>query len=114
MTTIQEFQDHVNGFKKSQLTKKEALANWSLGLSGECGETVDLIKKYLFHNKGLDRDALIKELGDVFWYLFALCDEVDVDVEYVLSTNVEKLTKRHEGKVFNIDVANENKTYERS
>lgn len=113
MTTISEFQQHVNGFKNSKLTKNEALCNWSLGLAGESGEVVDCIKKALFHGKGLENlDPVKKELGDVFWYLFALCDELDLPVETILAANIEKLTKRHEGNTFNADVANINKESE--
>ena len=112
MSIINEFQDHVNGFKKSELSKEQALANWALGLSGETGETVDIIKKHLFHSKDLDITAIKKELGDVFWYLFALTSELDLTVEDILQTNIDKLQKRHNGTSFNIDVANVNKELE--
>lgn len=110
---ISEFQRHVNGFKNSKLTKNEALANWALGIGGESGEVVDCIKKALFHGKGFDDlEPVKKELGDLMWYVFALCDELGLDFEDVLKTNIIKLQSRHEGKAFNIDAANINKAKE--
>jgi NTP pyrophosphatase (non-canonical NTP hydrolase) len=45
---------------------------WALGLVGETGEVVDLIKKHIGHSHPLDRDKLVKELGDVEWYMEAM------------------------------------------
>lgn len=45
----------------------------AMGLAGEAGEVADLLKKVLFHDRELDRDKLIQELGDVRWYLECLC-----------------------------------------
>lgn len=107
---ISEFQDHVNGFKNSKLTKNEALANWALGIGGESGEVVDCIKKSLFHGKGFENlDPVKKELGDLLWYVFALSSELDLDIEDILQTNIDKLRSRHEGKSFDIESANKNK-----
>lgn len=44
------------------VTEEFTLANGGLGLAGECGETVDILKKHLYHGHDLDRDELIKEL----------------------------------------------------
>ena len=39
--------------------------NGCLGLAGESGEVLDMVKKWVFHDKDLDKDHLKKELGDV-------------------------------------------------
>ena len=44
------------------------LLNGCLGLSGETGELLDMVKKWIFHEKPLDEEHLEKELGDVLWY----------------------------------------------
>jgi NTP pyrophosphatase (non-canonical NTP hydrolase) len=41
----------------------------ALGLIGETGEVVDIIKKHKFHNVPMDVDKLKKEVGDILWYL---------------------------------------------
>ena len=40
-----------------------------MGLNGEAGEAIDVLKKHLFQGHDLDREHLAKELGDVAWYL---------------------------------------------
>jgi NTP pyrophosphatase (non-canonical NTP hydrolase) len=71
------------------------LANWGLGLAGEAGEVIELIKKHLYHGKELDKDALIKELGDVMWYVAAICSQVGLSLEDVAERNVAKLSARY-------------------
>ncbi len=41
----------------------------TMGLFGEAGEFVDVVKKHLFHGKPWDVAVALKELGDVCWYL---------------------------------------------
>jgi len=75
-----------------------------LGGVGEMGELTEKIKK-LFRDKNgiIDdefRDVLIKECGDVMWYLSRLLDHFDIRFDQVLITNIEKLTSRMErGKI---------------
>lgn len=68
------------------------------GLAGEAGEVADIWKKIKFH--GLEynpetREKLIKELGDICWYLFSVADALDVSVEEIINKNIEKLKTRH-------------------
>lgn len=67
----------------------------ALGLAGEAGEVADTIKKAVFHQHGLDRDVLIKELGDVLWYVAALCSKLDVPLSEVMERNIAKLKQRY-------------------
>jgi len=71
------------------------LFNGSLGLTGESGEVADMIKKYIFHGHDLDKKALVKELGDVCWYVALLAHAIDVDFEEILSLNIDKLKSRY-------------------
>lgn len=66
-----------------------------LVLAGECGETVDILKKHLYHGHDLDRDELIKELGDCSWYLAVIAKMCDIDLSEVFETNIDKLMKRY-------------------
>lgn len=74
----------------------------ALKLNGEAGEVAEHIGKalrddalgqqgYLTHNR---RELVIKELGDVLWYVAMLCDEIDVDLETVAKLNLKKLADR--------------------
>lgn len=71
------------------------LVNFSIGLAGEAGEALDLIKKHVFHDHELDRAKLKKEIGDVVWYAAALAAEAGLTFEDVLETNVQKLRDRY-------------------
>lgn len=76
-------------------SSKDRLCLAALGLAGETGEVVDLLKKVIFHDKDLDTEALIKEIGDVRWYLEYLAATIDVTMEEIENKNIEKLKKRY-------------------
>ena len=71
------------------------LSNYCMGLSGEAGEVVDYMKKVLHHGHEFDKGKLKKELGDVLWYLSAICSETNINLEDVAMGNVEKLKSRY-------------------
>lgn len=75
---------------------QDQLANFGLGLSGEAGETVNNIKKLLYHHKDYDemKAKIIDELGDVLRYAAALCSTLNVSMEDVAAQNIEKLKAR--------------------
>lgn len=66
-----------------------------MGLAGESGEAVDLVKKYVFHEHALEIEHLAKELGDVAWYLAVTAHVIGYDLEEILRMNVDKLRKRY-------------------
>lgn len=67
----------------------------ALGLGGEAGEVQDLVKKGICHEHGLDSSALIKELGDVLWYVAAICTQLGVKMSDVMDYNIAKLKVRY-------------------
>lgn len=71
------------------------LALFGLGITGEAGEVADLLKKYIGHGHPLDRDKLIKELGDVLWYLAAICSHQRIQLSDVARANIAKLEARY-------------------
>lgn len=71
------------------------LCNHGLGLAGESGEVVELIKKAVFHGHDLDRLKLRKELGDVLWYLAAIATMCGLDLDDVAEGNISKLKARY-------------------
>lgn len=78
------------------LTDKEVMILWNgLALVDEAGEVAGLIKKGILHRHGLDTEKLKKELGDVCWYLAALCTTVGFDFNDVMQTNIDKLLVRY-------------------
>ena len=78
-----------------KLDKKDVLINGVMGLCGESGEVIDIVKKHLAQGHELDKDKIIKELGDVAWYMAEIATVLDVELEEVLAQNIEKLKKRY-------------------
>ena len=74
---------------------EERLAVFALGVAGEAGEVADLVKKVVGHGHPLDRQKLIKELGDVLWYVSVLTSMLGVELEEVAITNIAKLQARY-------------------
>lgn len=72
----------------------QQLIHASLGLSGEVGETVDIIKKHIIFDKPLDEEKLKNELGDVFYYLNIFLTVLNCSFEDIMETNAIKLRKR--------------------
>ena len=69
-----------------------------LGLGGEAGEVSDKFKKVIRDHDGvLDESVandIVKELGDVLWYVAAIARYMGVDLDEVARQNIEKLTDR--------------------
>ena len=78
-----------------KLTKEDVLLNGVMGLCGEAGETIDLVKKHLHQGHELDREKLAAELGDVAWYLAETAYALDLTLDEVFTRNIEKLKKRY-------------------
>lgn len=76
----------------------QAYAVFGLGLAGESGEVVELLKKHIGHGHPLDKEKLKKELGDVLWYIAALARTAGLDLSDVAVANIEKLKKRYPEK----------------
>ena len=95
--TINEYQKLAMRTLNPALEKKDVLINGVMGLCGEAGEAIDIVKKHLAQGHPLDREALLKELGDVAWYLAETAWALDADLESVLAGNIEKLRRRYPG-----------------
>lgn len=65
-----------------------------LGISGEAGEVIDLVKKSIYYNKELDLIKVTEELGDLMFYIVNLASSLGISMHDVLIQNVEKLEKR--------------------
>lgn len=76
------------------LDKKDVLINSVMGLCGESGEAIDIVKKWLMQGHELDREHLVRELGDVAWYLAEAATALDVPLEAVFQGNLDKLRQR--------------------
>lgn len=86
---------HVDGYVEGRIGRAGRLINGLMGLNGEAGEAIDILKKHLFQGHELDREHLAKELGDVAWYLAVTADALGYTLEEILTMNVQKLRARY-------------------
>ncbi len=92
---INEYQELAMTTLNPELSKKDVLINSVMGLCGESGEAIDIVKKWLAQGHDLDKERLIKELGDIAWYLAEAATALDVQLEDVLQANIDKLKQRY-------------------
>lgn len=78
--------------------KKDEVLNWSVGLCEECGEVMNHIKHFCWGNEPINNVEIAKEIGDVLWYLSALCTVLNLDFETVAQLNMRKLEHRFGGE----------------
>ena len=93
--TINEYQQLAMTTLNPALDQRDVLINGVMGLCGEAGEAIDIVKKHLAQGHELDREKLIGELGDVAWYLAETAMALGVDLETVLTRNIDKLKARY-------------------
>jgi NTP pyrophosphatase (non-canonical NTP hydrolase) len=83
----------------------ERLMTAGIGINAEGGEFLEIVKKMIFQGKPWNKDNkdhLIIELGDIMWYVAQACIALEVSLDEVVSTNVEKLMKRYPGGNFDV------------
>ena len=90
-----EYQQLAMTTLNPELSKKDILINSVMGLCGESGEAIDIVKKWLAQGHELDKEHLAKELGDIAWYLAEAATALDLPLEDILQANIEKLKKRY-------------------
>lgn len=91
---VNEYQKSAMKTLNPMLDKKDVLINSVMGLCGESGEAIDIVKKWLMQGHDLDKEHLIKELGDIAWYIEEAATALDVPLETVFQGNLDKLRRR--------------------
>ena len=84
--------------RTAEYPREAWLAYPALGLCGEAGEVAEHSKKAIRDDAGsitpARRVAMSKELGDVLWYVAQLASELDLDLDEIARSNLEKLLSR--------------------
>lgn len=93
--TANEYQRLAMTSLNPGLSRKDVLINGVMGLCGESGEAIDIVKKHLHQGHPLDKEKLAKELGDIAWYLAETAYALDIPLEQILRGNLEKLKNRY-------------------
>ena len=92
---VNDYQKEAMTLLNPALTEKDVLMNALMGLCGESGEAIDLMKKHLYQGHDLDKEKLVKELGDIAWYLAEAATCLNIDLGEVLQRNLDKLHARY-------------------
>ena len=67
----------------------------SMGLNGEAGEVIDLVKKFMAQGHELDREHVAEELGDTLYYLAITALSIGKKLDDIMEANIEKLKRRY-------------------
>lgn len=100
---IREYQNWVRdtGYVNKEASLLEQRCYAALGLCGEAGEVAERVKKIIRdkYNPVLinisDEEQLTEELGDVFWYLTFIANLFNIDMDFVIKYNRQKLEERY-------------------
>ena len=100
--TLDEYQAAIEGFDTNKAAhydlKDGYYVDKILGLVGEAGELADKYKKIIRDHDSViddtDRLELIKELGDVLWYVATLARYLGASFDEVAAINLAKLNDR--------------------
>lgn len=96
MGKLKEYQDFCK--KNHSPNIKDNPLYFTTGLAGEVGEVCEIIKKSHRDACKPDKEALVKELGDVLWYLTNIATLYGITLKEAIEKNIEKLTARHGGE----------------
>ncbi|KHO39095.1 nucleotide pyrophosphohydrolase [Clostridium tetani] len=100
---FKEYQDKALRTKLDYSDNIDQLINGVMGLNGESGEVIDLVKKFLYQGHDYDTDKIIEELGDVLWYIVLTANSLDINLEEVAKHNINKLEKRYPNGYFKVE-----------
>jgi len=90
-----EFNEYLTFVKTMKVyPEKHAIIYPALGIAGEAGEIAEKVKKWMRGDKELDKAEVVKEIGDVMWYLASLADDLGYTLQNVVDVNIEKLSSR--------------------
>ena len=81
----------------------ERLLTGAVGINAEGGEVMEIVKKLIFQGKPWDDQNiyhLMRELGDVMWYVMQCLIALDSSMDEIVGMNVEKLKARYPGGEF--------------
>lgn len=89
------FREMVDRLFQKQREGITGILHGAVGLAGESGEVLDMVKKSWVYGRPLDKDKMLAEMGDVLHYLTMLCILLDVTFDDVMRNNMIKLQKRY-------------------
>lgn len=93
---FREYQKNAWSNLKEHENLKDEVCDWTIGLSEEVGEVASIVKHWQWGREPIRPEELTEEIGDVLWYLSALCTSLGLDFDAVAKLNIAKLQYRFE------------------
>ena len=90
-----EYQRQAMRTANKNLPADEKLLNAVMGMCGEAGEAIDLLKKHRAQGAALDIDRLAKEVGDCLWYIAEFAEASGISLAEIAQRNIAKLKARY-------------------
>jgi len=95
---LTDFMDRLDELDEDTHVNVPLLLTAAIGLGSESGEFQEIVKKIIFQGKELDSNTryhMLRELGDICWYLANAANALGADLPEILEMNVEKLESRY-------------------
>ena len=92
---VNEYQKLALTTLNPNLSNRDVLINGVMGLCGESGEAIEIVKKHLAQGHDLDKESLAVELGDIAWYLAETATAIGYSLLTILQMNLSKLQQRY-------------------
>lgn len=93
--TLNDYESMAMRTKPVYKNFQEQVDNACLGLVGEVGEVVDIIKKWLYQGHILDKQRVAEELGDIMWYIALMANAIGISLNEIGHQNITKLLQRY-------------------
>lgn len=90
--TLNEYQALA---QRTSNTDHNKLLNGCMGMCGEAGECIDILKKHVMQGHDIDYAKLVEEVGDVLWYIAETASAIGVSLESIAQANIDKLKNRY-------------------
>lgn len=94
ITSFNEYQKLAQRTSNTK-TPSDKIENGLMGLNGEAGECIDILKKHLFQGHELDEEKLIDEVGDCLWYIAEIATGLGIELQEIAEHNIAKLRARY-------------------
>lgn len=98
--TLDQYQQKSYYAVQPHESHKEAMSHWAIGLTEEAGEVNGDIKHKYYNHEDVTLMKMAEELGDVLWYVAALCTELDISLDAVAQLNIAKNRHKYPDGVF--------------
>jgi NTP pyrophosphatase (non-canonical NTP hydrolase) len=78
--SVSAYQKRATKTFKPHDNHKDEICDWLISLAEEVGEVQSLFKHDFYGGEPVNKEELAKEVGDVLWYLAALCTSNGIDM----------------------------------